>query len=554
MRPVERLNGRRQSVLTKETGIPATPAPYNKVRVLTAAAAPVRLTSKSELEKIRQRNSMSHLWQAEAWRVYENIGEIRYAFNLVANTMSRIRLHAGVVVNPDEPPVEVKAATHISLSDGTNVGHMGGIDPRLAAKARSYVQALDKGQGMGALIKSYALNKQVAGEAYLACIDGKWSMRSNFELKVDPSGKMLLQPSLSTTALSPRLLPKGTPIARLWTPHPMYSMDPDCSLRPVLANCEELILLERMIRSTVRSRMNAGILAVASEIVEAANTPGAEGNFDDPGEVETEPFMTQLIETMTQPVLDDTTGAAVVPMVVTVPATSPGHDNLVQNGMKWIDMSRTVDEHLIVRAKDVLNRLLNGIDVPRHTVEGYVNARYATASLTDDSLYKQVIEPNTLDLVDGLTRVYLQPLLNADMAVEGWDPDEVEKIVVWYDPSEIMTRPDRGQDADAGFDRDVLSDDAWRGAHSFSATDAPSELELMERVLLKQSLPPNLVDYAMREVFPHYFKGAPPLVTTAQAGMATAPGSGSRVNGSKPAVSSQGTGSSTPEGSGAPRP
>src|SRR5882757_6384232 len=60
-----------------------------------------------------------------------------------------------------------------------------------------------------------------------------------------------------------RTTPKSS-VYRMWTAHPRFSMDPDCSVRPVLFLCEQLILLNRMINNTVRSRMNAGILKVAA--------------------------------------------------------------------------------------------------------------------------------------------------------------------------------------------------------------------------------------------------------------------------------------------------
>jgi len=494
----------------------AKPAPYSAARPLTAAAAKVRFT-KTELEITRQRSSMSHLWQGEAWRVYDNVGEVRYGFNLVAALMSRLRVHAAVVVNADEPPVEIGDASTLRDADGAVLaGHQTGIDPRLAERARELVGQLDTGAGLPAMQRAYALNDQVAGECYLACIDNQWSIRSNFELKVDAAGTVLLQPSLSTSALAPRRLSRDTPVARFWTQHPMYSADPDCSLRSVLADCEELILLSRMSRNTIRSRMNAGLLYVPPAILEASRTPGAEGNVDQPGAEEQYPFLTDLMTTMTQPVMDDQHGAAVVPMVFTGPEAESGG-----SGVQWISMARDIDEHLAARAETVLTRVLNGLDLPKDAITGYHQVRFSNGQLVDQNLYKQAVEPKALSWVDGLTKVFLQPLLRADAEVHGWDPEQVAKVVIWYDPSEIVTRPDRGADADAGFDRGALSDDAWRREHGFSASDAPSDEELIQRMLTsKTQLPPNLIDYVAREVFPTFFKSAPSLVTQAQAGMA----------------------------------
>lgn len=492
----------------------AKPPKANAPRALTSAATPVRLRNRSELETLRNRNALSHAWQMEAWRVYNAIGEVSYAFNLVASALSQVRIHPAVIVNPDEPPTEVTDAAKLDLPDGGEVGAKGGIDPRLAAKAREYIGNLNKGVGMASLLRSYALNKQVAGECYLCLIKDRWSVKSTFEIIVDPSGRMRHQPSQSTLGGAPEDLPPKSSVYRMWTQHPMYSSDPDCSVRAVLFLCEQLILLNRMTNNTIRSRMNAGILKVAASIVAASRTPGTEGNVDDNGVEELSPFEVDLHAVTTQPVQDDQAGAAVIPMVAIVP------DELVGPGIEWMSLARDVDEHMIAYAETVLVRILQGLAIPKDLITGFSAVRYSNAQQVSEDVYKQSVEPLALAFVDDITDVYLRPLLRADAKIEGWDLDEVERVVAWFDASAVTARPDRGADADAGWDRGALSDDAWRAAHSFSAEDAPSEDEKLQRALLqKEQMPPNLVDWLARELLPQYFKGAPPLVTKTQAGM-----------------------------------
>lgn len=832
----------------------AKPAKFSAPRAITAAAAPVRLRDKPELEKLRLRNATAHAWQREAWRVYDALGEVNFACNLVGNALSRVRIHAAVVMNADEPPVEVTDGSSIEV-DGVNLGAKGGIDPRLAVRARELVAQLGKGQGIPSMLKAYALNQQVAGECYLTLINQKWSIKSTFELLVDPGATMRIQPSMTTQNALPEEIPTGSTVARMWSQHPMYSSDPDCQLRAVLFLCEQLILLNRMINNTVRSRMNAGILKVAASIIEASRTPGAEGNVDDPEVEEVSGFEADLHAVMTQPIADDAAAGGVIPMVAVVP------DELVGPGIEHIQLARDVDQHMLTYAENVLTRILNGINIPKNSITGFQNVRYcvddATEALTRDGwvhrsdlrvgddiftldhetglaqwervlavnefavvdepmlsiegeghsslttgghrwpivkkgkkvsgsrrrwttsdggfsftdlipaaaelgetpvdakytddfvrllalytsdgcrvdaprgrpwisigksqnhpmletirgiltrlygpavrgqgvdrsawneytddhqqrvifrlnvdasedvfavapdrskavpldfvhaltraqldlylesfvelgdghkrtadsiqtyqtdesrleslalaavltgrvvrwapvpgrdlpkgyyakpavrlliskhrltvapkrlepewttytgtvwcpttatgtwfarrdgkvfftgnsnaqqitedLYTQAVEPLALSFVDNITEIFLRPILRADAVSKGWDPEQVEKVVVWYDPSDVVTRPDRGADADAGWDRGALSDDAWRQAHAFSADDAPSVEERLMRLLVQNpQLPPNLIDYLARELLPSYFKAAPPLVTKAQAGM-----------------------------------
>ena len=501
---------------------PARPKKLSAPRPITSAAAPVRLNRRSDLEMIRARNAVSRTWQLEAWRTYDVLGEINFAFNLIANAFSRIRFHAAVAVNPDEAPVEVADGSTLDLGGGKEVGARGGVDPRLAERAREFMSKLNTGHGMATLQRAYALNRMTAGECYLCLIEDEWSIKSTFELLVDSGGTMKLQPSITTGTIPPRDLPQGSSVYRMWSPHPRYSGDPDAGLRSVLYLCEQLIRLNRMISNTIASRMNAGILQIATQIADAARTPGTEDNInDDPATVpETDPFDTMIMNAMMQPVQDDQAGAAVIPVILK-------HDHAYMDGVKWTSLARDIDQHMTLYAENLLGRILNGINIPKDAITGFQNVRYANAQQITQDTFTQAVEPLALAFCDDLTDIYLKPLLKADMLAAGWEPEQVDKMVVWYDPSEVVTRPDRGADADAGWDRGALSNDAWRRAHGFSADDAPSDEELMQRTLMRSAqLPPNLIDYVARKLWPEYFEDAPPLVTQNQAGMnqaATAP-------------------------------
>ena len=96
------------SVFLSSDSQAARPAPYNSPRVLTAAAVQIKIKDQQEFEQFRsRRNAASSAWQAEAWEYYDAIGEIKYAFNLVASVVSRIRIHAAIIEDPSEAPTPV---------------------------------------------------------------------------------------------------------------------------------------------------------------------------------------------------------------------------------------------------------------------------------------------------------------------------------------------------------------------------------------------------------------------------------------------------------------
>jgi hypothetical protein len=89
----------------------------------------------------------------------------------------------------------------------------------------------------------------------------------------------------------------------------------------------------------------------------------------------------------------------------------------------------------------------------------------------------------------------------------GFSAAEVERLCVWYDPSQVATRNDRAQDADAGLDRMAVSLDTWRRAHGFTEADAPTPKEITLRMLMdKGALTPELTEAMLGALAPDVMK------------------------------------------------
>jgi hypothetical protein len=102
-------------------------------------------------------------------------------------------------------------------------------------------------------------------------------------------------------------------------------------------------------------------------------------------------------------------------------------------------------------------------------------------------------------IADALTVVYLRPYLLAN----GFTEPEVDRIVVWYDPSQVATRNDRAADADMGFDKMAVSYETWRRAHGFSEAEAPSPTEVALRLLVEKGMiTPELTEAMLGVVAP----------------------------------------------------
>jgi len=417
----------------------ATPVPYSYPRGLTAAAAQIRLNDKGEAEQFRSRR----LAGANSWQT----------------------------------------------------------------EAWEYYDA----------IRDAALNLAVSGECYLVQIPERrgqglpetWDIRSVDEVQVDQKGAYTIIPRREASTLTGQknagqlILPKNAFVGRIWRAHPRYSDEADSSLRGLLDLCAELLLLNRTFRATARSRLNAGALYLPDGL-SVAGSPDPDYPYDDddatnqdfsPEEAADE-FEDQLMDAMTTPIRDEDSASAVVPLIIRGPAE-------LGDKIKQFKFERSFDPALAQRADRVLERILQGLDVPKDIVTGLANVKYSNALQIDESLYKAHIEPLMLLIADAITVVYLRPYLIAN----GFDPAQVERICVWYDPSQVATRNDRAADADAGFDRGVISGDAWRRSHGFTEQDAPTPTEVALRLLKeKGAITPELTEAMLGAVAPDVMK------------------------------------------------
>lgn len=484
---------------------PVTPSSY---RPLVASGKRIDLRSQDDIAELRYR--VYSEWQNDAWAYYDAIGEIKYGFGMLAAVLSRIRIYSSLNIDPDSVPISTLNYRRrlVDLSDveverdtAREMSPPESITPEVMQHAEKLIKDLSFGPGgLSGFLRDYALNMSVAGECYLVSIKGQWYIKSSSELVVDAGGNVLLRPqrtganngqvSSTGSALGDIPLPKSTPIIRIWRGHPRYSQEPESSMLGLREACDELITLQRMIRTVARSNMNAGILFLSDSLVAA----GASVDEDIATEQEMdEALVKTLYDNFIEPIVDETNAGTAVPTILTGPAEAG-------KTIQYIEINRKIDQYLVERCDRTLERILQGIDMPKDFVTGLANIRYTNARSIDESLYKSHIEPMVLMLVDALTTAYLWPALQKKFPKI--NREDLSYLGVWYDPSEIVTKANPAESADKGFENYTLSADAWREAHGFSDAHAPSETEIAVRMLQKATLPPEIITSLFSFVFP----------------------------------------------------
>lgn len=432
------------------------PTPPRRRNGLVASAAPVNLATKGAAKLIEARRQP---WQEEAWAALDGVAEIGHTLDYRANVISKVQLFAAVKPdNRDEAPVPVEVAAADRL-----------ITDAVATLAGQVVDAFDRGDGLASLLHKTSLNLDVAGDLHVVG-EGEgdaetWNAYSDREL-TEKSGATMV-PDAETG----KSRPLGPSLSfRLWTRHPRESRLARSSLMPLVIEglVEELLLISMEMRAGSKSRIPKGLLAIADEVVMGMSASDATARADvDEGEG-AGTLIDDLIAWGTG-AMDPGSTASFFPGLVRVPIDQ------IENWAKFIELGKPIDPLAIERARYVVDRIANGLNMPKEIVLGFGDTNHWGAAIIERAGFRAYMEPSVLAIVHGFTVGALRPRLLAS----GVDPSVVDRLVVWYDEKDAIAPENRVETATKGVELNALGREAWRREAKFDEEDAPSDDELV---------------------------------------------------------------------------
>ena len=444
---------------------------------LIAAGTQLRVASYEEATRLQL--SRQH-WTERAWSYYENVGEVRYAANFLANSLGRLRLVAAKTPPASADPY----AEPVEVPDGP------------VAEAVSRLR--DPRGGQRALLRALGLNLFITGETFLlgTTINDQevWECLSSSEIDVRTGYNQFFRRPLPNVAPEP--LPENALVIRVWKEHPRWSMLADSAMRTVLDQCETLLLLTRMERAAARSRFaGSGILFVPNELLPS----GSRGESDSA-------FYQNLMESMIAPIKDETHPSSVVPILLTGAAE---YGKAIQH----ITMERDLDGSSLVALKDdAVKRLAAAFDMPSEVLTGNQDLNHWGMAVVREETFAAHIQPFAEMVVDSLTVAYLHPALQR-AGVKDW-----QNYHVWFDASNLIQKADKMEAAVQLHDRFAISDETLRHAGGFADSDAPDKDEYAKRVGLKMVNPKMAVTGELPPDPPAAPPAAPPAPAGGEAG------------------------------------
>lgn len=426
-----------------------TPPPHEAPSSLVASAARINL----EGQGWRTYRFGNDEWQTEAWRLYDIIGEMRFAANWVGSACSRVRIYVADVDKNGRIQQECNDPKISAISDTL----LGGP----SAKAEA--------------LRLAGINLTVAGDFYIIGRSGKdeddpdkWLIVSCSELKRWRGNVAYIYPNGEREYLiSDRDL-----VIRVWTPHPRRNLWADSPTRAALPMLWEIERLTRYVFAQIDSRLvSAGLLTIPNGL----SFPDEEGNAVLGAEGLTE----RLLRTGSASLKGEGTAAGVVPTIVDMPIEALGKSQLIQ-------FTSELSKQALDLRQEAVRRFALAMDMAPEILLGTGDANHWSAWHVGAENVKVHIEPLMTRICDALTTAYLIPALKALKK-------EPARYTFAYDTAPLVVRPQRLQDTLNLYEKSIASAEAVLIAGDYKLSDAPKPEEDLKRFTRELMLrDPNL--------------------------------------------------------------
>lgn len=454
----------------------AAPIKAGPARAFTASARRIDISTREGRKLIRKPEQ----WYEDAWAYYDAVPEAKFYGRFMGNSLSRIRPFAGVIVDPDEPPIPIADAVGVEGS---------GITDAMAAQAEVEMERLtNPDEGVEGIMREFGTNLSIPGDCYLVGRDDpddgeeRWDVYSTSAV-TKRGDAVLIKETPDDRGI---VIPGDADAWRVWRRHSRWPGWADSNMRAELDTCEELLILARRFRAISKASTNAGYALVPNELEfvnrvrksrQGEPAPGGEGSAQAEQIDGLTQFELDWLDHAVTPIEDDAAPASVASMLIRGPADA-------LKAMRFLFPDRPIDRLLLERLDQLIRRFGHGVDVPVEIITGMADANHWTGWLIDDSTYKAAVEPTASIAAMGIGNAILRPAL----VTAGFDRRVLRRIVVGLDASRLVVRPNRGQDARDAYEAGVLSAVAYLRYLGFPETDLADVAERLQRYALERGI------------------------------------------------------------------
>lgn len=396
------------------------------------------------------------------------VGEAKYGARFKGRALAKLRLFPAWLDDSGRPvPLEEAQADGAPITDEEIAVCHAAIDRMAAADGSHYP-----------ILYSYGVTMFVAGDGYLAGFPNEdgvetWGFYSTDELHPGTTGmsEWVITPSPDANMDDQIPVPADALVLRMWQQHPRFSAWADSALRGVLDVCQEISWLTRLSVGNAQSRLAAGMMIFPDTMLGHTERE-VDGTAD--GEAQNNPFVDDLLRHTETAIQRPDSAEAAVPFFTFADAEDIA-------AIRQFEFGNTMDDTLIPRMKLARERFAAGVDLPPAIILGIGDTNHWNAwSITEDT-FNMHVEPDAIEFVSGATAGYYRPALLAARL----NPATVKRMAMWYDETDLVTKPNLGDAADDAWDRITISDAAYRQTKGFADSSAPDDDEYRRRAFLK---------------------------------------------------------------------
>lgn len=424
------------------------------------------VASASVLSPSRRNDPTYDTVQGQLWDYYERLEEFAAAVTWKGNALSRVRLIAAEYIPGESEP---KPITEGPAADAV-ARLAGGIG------------------GQSQLLRLMGVHYNVPGEGWLVGQtdeDGQefWAVYSADELRVNNG---VYQLKTGESSRSWEAIGADSMVVRFWRADERYSYRARSIAAHALGAMAELDLInKRIVAETVSRLASNGILLYDQDRLSFSQLPNPEGTEA------ADPFARIYVEIGSKGIKDPMSAEAALKTPIGV-RLGDATDVKLSDVMHVLDMSNPIDDKLIPQRESAIRRLATALDLPSDVLLGVSGMNHWGAAQVEESGIKLHIAPDAETICHALTKGYLVPVLRAEGRRSGEDlttGPNGGRIVVWYDPSEIVMRPDKSEHAMQAYDRMEINGQAFRREIGLSESDKPTsaEIEAMTDLLVRRA-------------------------------------------------------------------
>jgi hypothetical protein len=422
----------------------------------------------------------------QIWAYYDAVGEFHFDSGFLANCLSRCTLRLGVRDKENK----------IGPAFDEDGGALPGVPVRLANLGAKMIAGLQSAPsvdatpsgpagGHGLLLGRTGANWMTAGECYWVAtktaVGDHWEVLSTEEMQpVDtPAGQ---KQKFRRRRFQGGQWEDFTPnfYLRIYPPHPRYSGESDTAALAMMSTLERLTLLDAEGVADSKSRLKGpGIYWLATE----ADFPSTDDDPDGDKYMER-----QFLAAATAGIRDPDSAARHSPIFARAPMA------VIKDGIRH-DRFDYNAEQLIEKRAAAVGNLARGAPLPYETTTGYGDTSFANAFAIEGQLANIFVAP-VLDIITGfLTGGWFTKGLMVATGADMNEPpsDDIKRLCVWYDVSDLVTDPDPTKVAMWAYGSDtnpnsIISAKGVRRLLGIPEGERPSPEETAERAERSQKL------------------------------------------------------------------